>query len=123
MARVSEHPTPRQTSKRRSKGPDAELLQLCAVWRPANDRSIEILDQIGSKLERDWSAEDHALQREVEETNALEQRIFRMKARTLAGLKAKAAVLAHLDAQFAPAGTAEYASSLAADIMSLGGDW
>ncbi|TDH58167.1 hypothetical protein E2C06_34090, partial [Dankookia rubra] len=77
---------------------DTELLELCAAWRQAVDRLIPIADRHAGMLDRDWSAADRVLKKEVEgEVFGLERRIFDTEAATLAGLKAKAGVLDYMD--------------------------
>ena len=103
-------------------GADAELLELCAAWRRAFDREMAVLERLGRMLERDWSDEDRASLAEASaEVYRLEDLVFDTPATTLAGVKAKASVLDYLDAAADIPAEREYAASLVADIMALGG--
>ena len=103
-------------------GADAELIALCAEWRRAFDRDMAVTDRLACMHEKDWSDEDRALNHEVhDDVNELEDRVFETKARTMAGVKAKAGVLAYLDAAAGIPAPAEYAASLVADILALRG--
>ena len=105
-------------------GTDTELLELCAAWRQAADRLIPVADRLAGMLERDRSEDDRVLDRELNsEVYALEQRIFGIKAATLAGLKAKAGVLDYLNTAMGISPTPEYAASLVTDIVALGSAW
>ena len=109
-------------SQAQDAGADAELLALCADWRRAFDREAVVLDRLGYKHDTDWSDEDRALIAEVQgDVYDLEDRVFATKATTLAGIKAKAGVLEYLDTAAGIPAEREYAASLVADIMALGG--
>ena len=78
-------------------GTDAELLELCAAWRPANDHYMSVTDRLADLHEDDQSAADRALGREVSRAvHRIERRIFDTPATTFAGLKAKAEILAFM---------------------------
>lgn len=103
-------------------GADAELLALCAAWRRAFDREAAVTDRLACKFEKDWSGEEAALWHAVQDAvSELERRIFATRARTMAGVRAKAGVLAHLDAAAGIPAEREQAASLVADVLALGG--
>ena len=105
-------------------GTDTELLELCAAWRPANDRYMSVTDRLGDIHEDDQSVADRALNKEVSrKVHGIEERIFDTPSATLAGLKAKAEILRHMGTAMNVEATPEHAESLVVDILALGSAW
>ncbi|TDH57943.1 hypothetical protein E2C06_35235 [Dankookia rubra] len=102
-------------------GTDTELLELCAAWRPANGRYMSVTDRLDDILEDDQSAADRALGQEVHRAvHQIERRIFDTPATTLAGLKAKAEILAFMGTEMGIPVDGPHGWSLVTDIMTLG---
>ena len=105
-------------------GTDTELLELCAAWRPANNRYMSVTDRLGDIHEDDQSAADRALNKEVSrEVHGIEERIFDTPAATLAGLKAKAEILAYRGTEMGIPVDGPHGLSLVTDILALGRSW
>ena len=105
-------------------GIDTELLELCAAWRPANDRYMSVVDRLSDIHEGDQSAADRALDKEASQAvHQIERRIFDTPAVTLASLKAKAEILAFMGNEMGIPADSSHGWSLVTDIISLGGEW
>ena len=105
-------------------GTDTELLELCAAWRPANAQYMSVVDRLGDLHEDDQSAADRALGKEVSQAvHQIERRIFDTPATTLAGLKAKAEILAFMGTEMGIPVDGPQGWSLVTDILALRGEW
>ena len=103
---------------------DAELLELCAAWYPANDRYMSVGDRLADLHEDDQSAADRALSKEVHRVvHQIERRIFDTPAATLAGLKAKTEILAFMGNEMGVPVDSPHGWSLVTDILALGSTW
>jgi hypothetical protein len=115
---------PLKTSKRRAIKTDRELLKLCAAWRPAVDRCIAVMDRLAQKPDSAWTVADRARDKKASRAvHELEEAIFDTPAATLAGLKAKAEILRHMDTAMGVPAAEKYAASLVTDILALGRNW
>jgi hypothetical protein len=115
---------PRKASKRRAIRTDTELLKLCAAWRQANSRYMSVTLRLDSKPDHEWTAAERALSKEVSRAvHQIEERIFDTPAETLAGLKAKAEILAFMGNEMGIPVDNSHGWSLVTDIMGLGGEW
>lgn len=100
---------------------DAELLQLCAAWRTANDRYMSVTDRLDQIDEANQSDADRALGKDVSRAvHEIERRIFDTPATTLAGLRAKAEILAYMGDEMGIPVDSENGWSLVQDILALG---
>ena len=85
---------------------------------------MSVTDRLDQIHEDDQTAADRALGKEVSHTvHELEQRIFDTPAATLAGLKAKAEILAYMGNEMGIPADSSHGWSLVTDIMALGGEW
>jgi hypothetical protein len=99
---------------------DAGLIALCAAWRQALDVNAVVVDRLSNMHERDWCEADRAEWDETGEAAAdLEDRVAETRATTMAGVRAKAAVLDYMAEAYGVPCPAECAASLVADLVGL----
>ena len=100
---------------------EADLIAFCAEWREAIDEYMPLVTRLDRVAEKDQPATDRARCDALDDDiHELEQIIFSTPAATLAGLKAKAGVLAFMGNEMGMPVDSPAAWSLVKDILALG---
>lgn len=100
---------------------EAELIAFCAEWRVATDEYIPLTIRLDRILEKDQPRAERDRLKVVEaDIGELEQIIFDTPARTMAGVQAKAGVMAYMIEAMDLAPTGEQSASLITDVLALG---